>query len=173
VLLTEKTARRWWLGAVAAVAVAVADALPSSSSSPLCETNVVVAAVSAAAASAIAPLPSFFPPPPPKCFTAPETILENQNRLSEFIATLAARQNARASAGMFFPESNPNSDCGGGSESGSLISAKQELQNSAANRRPNRIRATKNVKTMARPQRVYARLFFPFTPAAAESAQRR
>jgi hypothetical protein len=41
-----------------------------------------------------------------------------------------------------------------------------------ANFTPRTIRATKKLDTIARPQRVYALLFLPFSPAA-ERAQRR
>ena len=184
-LLTEKT-RRLLRAFEVAAAVAAAVALLSSS---FCETALaVVVAVVIVTASAAVVASFFFFDGTPKCFTAPESIFENQKRFSEFIATLAARQSARASAGMFFPPppsspfspppptalpGRPEEEERGRSGSGSLISARQELQNSSANLSPKTIRATKKLDTMARPHRVYARLFLPLSPPAAESAQRR
>jgi hypothetical protein len=79
---------------------------------------------------------------------------------------------------MFFP-SSPSDEIEIGpklelesSGSGALISARHAPQNSMANFTPRTIRATKKLDTIARPQRVYALLFLPFSPAA-ERAQRR
>jgi len=98
--------------------------------------------------------------------------LENQKKLREFIARLARRQSTRAKTRMFFPlsetelveiveEEKPEKlvkklDDEGAlfSGSGALISARQAPQNSTANRIPHRIRATKKLETMARPQKV-------------------
>ena len=167
-LLTEKTRPR--LSFLVVVVVAAAAALLSSSaSSPFRETAFVVVVV-VAVSTAVAFGPVFSEPP--KCFTAPEHIFENQKKFREFIATLRTRQRQSASAGTFLSLSPPALPASG---SGSLISARQERQNSSANRSPKAIRATKKVETMASPQRVYALLLLlsPFSPAAAERAQRR
>ena len=166
-LLTEKTRPR--LSFLVVVVAAAAALLSSSASSPFRETAFVVVVV-VAVSTAVAFGPVFSEPP--KCFTAPEHIFENQKKFREFIATLTTRQRQSASAGTFLSLSPPALPASG---SGSLISARQERQNSSANRSPKAIRATKKVETMASPQRVYALLLLlsPFSPAAAERAQRR
>ena len=185
VLLIEKTRRFRVFAAV--VAVAVAALLPSSS---FCEETSPVVGVAAVAAVFFAPVFSFVFEEGLRCFTAPESILENQKRFREFIPRLAPRMRTRTGAGMLLCEESPSAppprpksdetrlelelgpEESTDSGSGALSSAKQEPQNSKANLVPKAILATKKLDIMARPAKVYALLFLPFSPAA-ERAQRR